>query len=34
MYDTFAEELLRQLPELDNTDWTECRRRLSRVYLA
>ena len=34
MYDEFAEDCLRQLPELDNTEWKECRRRLSRLYFA
>lgn len=34
MYDEFAEELLQQLPELEGTDWEECRRRLSRLYFA
>jgi len=34
MYDEFAEERLQQLPEFPNTDWKECRRRLSRLYFA
>lgn len=34
MYDAFAEECLQQLPELEGTDWRECRRQLSRIYLA
>lgn len=34
MYDEFAEDCLEQLPELDDTDWKECRRRLSRLYFA
>ena len=34
MYDEFAEERLQQLPELGDTDWEECRRRLSRLYFA
>ena len=34
MYDEFAEECLRELPELENTNWEECRRRLSRLYFA
>lgn len=34
MYDEFAEELLQQLPELAETNWEECRRRLSRLYFA
>ncbi len=34
MYDEFAEDCLKQLPELDDTDWKECRRRLSRLYFA
>ena len=34
MYDEFAEECLRELPDLENTNWEECRRRLSRLYLA
>lgn len=34
MYDAFAEECLSKLPELEGTDWKECRRKLSRVYFA
>ncbi len=34
MYDEFAEELLQQLPQLAETNWEECRRRLSRLYFA
>lgn len=34
MYDQFAENCLRQLPEFDGTNWEECRRRLSRLYFA
>lgn len=34
MYDEFAEDRLRQLPALVDTDWEECRRRLSRLYFA
>ncbi len=34
MYDEFAEELLQQLPQLTETNWEECRRRLSRLYFA
>ena len=34
MYDEFAEDRLRQLPELADTNWEECRRRLSRLYFA
>lgn len=34
MYDEFAEERLQQLPDWSDTDWKECRRRLSRLYFA
>jgi len=34
MYDQFAEDCLRQLPEFDGTNWEECRRKMSRLYFA
>lgn len=34
MYDNYAEELLQQLPDLEGTNWEECRRQLSRMYFA
>jgi len=34
MYDEFAEERLQQLPGWTDTDWRECRRRLSRLFFA
>ncbi len=34
MYDEFAEEQLRRLPEWSDMDWKECRRRLSRLFFA